>query len=383
VNGGLAIARITGIEIRLSVPWAFLIAVVTFAGSQQAAMAAPSLGAAAHWLIGLVVALAFLATVIAHELAHALVGRRRGVPVSVITLGFIGGLAPLSIEAPRPRDELAIALAGPVVSLLVALLAIPLSLALGVAGGARGAIGGAVLVIGGLNLLLAALSMLPGMPLDGGRVVRAIAWAGTGDADRASAITAKTGRILGWTTVGAGLALALADMITGGLLVLALGWLLATGARTLDKRLVLERLLRGATVADATRDDVPRIDPQLTVDTFAARFEGQEGQSCLPVVDGETVVGVIGVRRLQRLGRRRFAATRAADIMASPPAAPLLAPGDDLWAAVELMNRLGSDGLAVVGDLGLLGMVTRESIGDFIRRRTGGTDAAHAAGGRA
>jgi Zn-dependent protease len=376
MSGGLPIARIAGIEVRVSFAWAFLIAIVTFIGSQQAALAAPSIGTPVHLLVGLFVALAFLATVVAHELAHALVGRRRGVPASEITLGFIGGLAPLSIEAPRPRDELVIALAGPAVSLVVAALAIPLSLAVGIAGGTSGAVGGAVLVVGALNLVLAVLSLLPGLPLDGGRVVRAIAWAGTGDRDRASAIAAKTGRLLGWTIVGVGLAMALADLITGGLLVLTLGWLLATGARTLDKRIALERLLRGATVADATRAEVPRLDPGLTVDTFADRFEGPDGQSCLPVVDDGQVVGVIGARRLKRLGRRRFAATRAADVMASPPAAPLLAPGDDLWTAVELMNRLGYDGLAVVDDGELAGVVTRESIGVLIARRSGGAPTA-------
>lgn len=372
MSGGLPIARIAGIEIRVSYAWAFLVAVVTFIGSQQAAMAAPSLAVPVQWLVGLVVALAFLATVVAHELAHALVGRRRGVEASVIHLGFIGGLAPLSIEAPRPRDELVIALAGPAVSLAIAVLAIPLSLAIGVAGGVRGAVGGAVLVVGGLNLLLAALSMLPGLPLDGGRVVRAIAWSGTRDRDRAGSIAARVGRLLGWTTVGVGAAMTLANLVSGGLLVLCLGWLLATGARTLDKRIALERLLRGVPVADAMRSDVPRIDAGLTVDTFADRYEGEDSTSCLPVVDGDMVVGVIGVRRLQRLGRRRFAATRAADVMATPPGAPLLAPGDDLWAAVELMNRQGLEGLAVVDGGTLAGMVTRESIGALIGRRTGG-----------
>ena len=231
-------------------------------------------------------------------------------------------------------------------------------------------------MVGGLNLLIAALSLLPGMPLDGGRLVRAVAWAGTGSRDRAGSIAVRVGRLLGWATVGVGVALALADMITGGLLVLALGWLLITGARTLDKRLGLEELLRGATVADAVRSDVPHVDPALTVDTFAARYEGDDGYTCLPVVDGDTPVGVIGARRLQRLGRRRFADTRAADVMALPPIARFLEPGEDLWAAVEMMDRQGLDGLAVVVDGSLEGMVTRESIGDLILRRTGGVEAA-------
>ncbi len=380
MSGGLPLARLFGIEVRISFAWAFVLAVVTFIGSQQAAATAPGLGAPLHWLIGVIVALGFLVTVVAHEVSHALVGRRCGVPTTAITLGFIGGLAPLSIEAPRPRDEMAIAAAGPLVSLAVALASLPVAMVVGAIGGAAGGVAGGVLVVGGLNLLIAALSLLPGMPLDGGRLVRAVAWAGTGSRERAGSIAVRVGRLLGWATVGVGVALALADMITGGLLVLALGWLLITGARTLDKRLGLEELLRGARVADAIRSDVPHIDPALTVDTFAARYEGDDGYTCLPVVDGDTPVGVIGTRRLQRLGRRRFADTRAADVMAVPPIARFLEPGEDLWAAVEMMDRQGLDGLAVVVDGSLEGMVTRESIGDLILRRTGGVEAAGTSG---
>ena len=245
MSGGLPLARLFGIEVRVSFAWAFLLAVVTFIGSQQAAATAPGLGVPLHWLIGVLVALGFLVTVVAHEIAHALVGRRCGVRTTAITLGFIGGLAPLSIEASRPRDEMAIAVVGPLVSLGVALASLPLAMVAGAGGGAAGGVAGGVLVVGGLNLLIAALSLLPGMPLDGGRAVRAIAWAASGNRDRAGVITARVGRLLGWATVGVGVALALADMITGGLLVLCLGWLLTTGAKTLDKRLRLEQLLRG------------------------------------------------------------------------------------------------------------------------------------------
>ncbi len=380
--GGIAIARILGIEIRVSFAWAFLLALVTIVGSQQAAAASPALGTPVHWLIGVVVALAFLVTVIAHELAHALVGRRRGVPATSIQLGFIGGLAPLSIEAPRPWDELAIAMAGPMLSLAIALLAVPAAMVAAVAGGGITAIGGGILVVGGLNLVLAALSLLPGLPLDGGRVVRALAWARTRDRDRASAVTARVGRLLGFTLVGVGVALAVADLISAGLLVLCLGWLLTTGASTMTKRLGVERLLRGATVADATRRDVPRIAPNLTIDTFAERFAGEDRISCLPVVEDETVVGVIGARRLARLGRRKFAATRAADVMASPPAARFLQPGEDLWTAVEMMNRLGYEGLAVVDGGELIGMVTGEAIGELLRERSGEAGPVAPGGGR-
>lgn len=369
--GGVPVARIFGIEVRVSFAWAILVALVTLIGSQQASVTAPTLPPAIHWLIGLVVAIAFLVTVIAHELAHALVGRRRGVPATTIQLGFVGGLAPLSIEAPRPRDELAIAVAGPLVSLVVAAVTIGLAAAAGFAGGPFGALGGGLLVVGGLNLVLGLLSLLPGMPLDGGRIVRALAWARTGDRDRAGTVTTQVGRYLGWGLVASGVVMALADVVSGGLMTLLLGWFLATGSRTLDRRLDLERILRGATVGDATRRDVPRVAPNLTVDTFADRFEGPDRVSCIPVVEGDTVLGVIGRRSLRRIGRGSLATTRAAELMRTPPAAPFLAPEGDLWAAVEMMNSHDLEGLAVVVDGLLDGVVMRESIGDLIQARAG------------
>jgi Zn-dependent protease/CBS domain-containing protein len=389
VIGGVPVARIFGIEVRVSLAWAILIALVTLVGSQQASVTAPALPALAHWAIGLVVALGFLVTVVAHELAHALVGRRRGVAATMINLGFVGGLAPLTIDAPRPRDELAIAVAGPAVSLAIAVAAIGLAagaglgagLGAGSGGGLLAAVSGALLVIGGLNLVLGLLSLLPGMPLDGGRVVRAIAWAGTGDRDRAGTITALVGRFLGWGLVACGVVLALADMVSGGLMTLCLGWFMATGSRTLDRRLDLERILRGATVGDATRRECPRVAPNLTVDTFADRFEGPDRVSCLPVVDGDTVLGVIGRRRVQRVGRGRLGSTRAVEIMATPPGAPFLVPDGDLWVAVELMNSAGFEGLAVVVDGALEGVVMRESIGDLIQLRAGRAAGAPAGGG--
>jgi Zn-dependent protease/CBS domain-containing protein len=380
VSGGVPIARLFGIEIRVSLAWAVLVAVVTVVGAQQAAGAAPQLATAAHWLIGLLVALGFLASVVAHELAHALVGRRRGVEARTILLGFAGGLAPMSIEASRPWDELAIAISGPLVSLGIAVLAIPLALVAGAGGSALTALAGGALVIGGLNLVLGLLSLLPGLPLDGGRVVRAIAWARTHDRERAGRITARTGRLLGWSTVGVGVALAFMDRVTEGLLILCLGWLLATGARSLDRRLALESLLRGLHVDAATRTGVPRVAANLTVDTFADRFEGEDRLPSLPVIDEERVVGVIGVRRLQRLGRRKFATTRAGDAMTTPPQAPFLSPDGDLWEAVDRMNQLGQEGLAVVdADGGLVGMLTRDSVGEVVRTRSGDRAAADAA----
>ena len=379
-GNGLPIARLLGIEIRVSFTWAILVSIITLLGAQQAALTAPGLPAPVQWLIGVAIAVGFLASGVAHELAHALVGRRYGVESTTIVLGFVGGLAPLSIQASRPRDELVIALAGPLLSLTVGGILLGLGVLDAVVAPGLGALAGSLVVLGALNVILAGISLLPGMPLDGGRVVRALAWARTNDRDRAGAVAARVGRLLGFTVIGVGIAMALADLATEGLLVIALGWLLTTGARTLDRRLALERLLRGVTVREAMEADPPSVGPNLTVDTFADRYEGPEGIPAMPVVDDEHVLGIIGRRRLQRLGRRRFGSTRASDVMAVPPLAPVLTPDDPLWEALDTMNSGGIDGLAVAVEGRLAGMLTRDSVSQAVRSRAAADAARRAAG---
>ncbi len=366
---GIPVGRLFGIEIRVSLLWSFLIAIITLLGAEQATVAAPELPFALQWVVGGVIAAAFLVSVAAHELAHALVARRRGVRVTVVVLGLMGGLAPLGIQAKRPSDELAIAVAGPAVSFLVAAIVVPIGAVVATADRGWGAIAGALLIIGGLNLVLGVMSLLPGLPLDGGRAIRAIAWARTGDPDRASALTARTGRFLGWATIGVGAAVVLMDQTIEGLVILSFGWFMSTGARTLDRRLAMERLLRGVAVRDAMELDVSWVGPHLTIDTFASRYEGEDGVRALAVVDDEHVVGVLGIQRLKRLGRRRFAATRVADVMATPPQAPVLGPDDDVWEVLDTINQAGIDGLAVAEDGRLAGMLTRRSLATVVRDR--------------
>jgi Zn-dependent protease len=372
---GIPVARLFGIEIRVSLTWVILIAIVTLIGAEQATLSAPSLAPVLQWVVGGGVAVTFLASVLAHELAHSLVARRRGVPAAPIVLGFVGGLAPLAIQARRPTDELAIAVAGPFLSLGIAVAILTIGGFVGLAAPGLEPIAGGLVVVGGLNLGLGILSLVPGLPLDGGRVVRALAWHRTHDVDRANRITARIGRLFGWSSTGLGVVLALTGLTTAGLLVLSMGWFLTTGARTIDRRSRMEQLLRGIPVADAMERDVPWVGPHLTIDTFANRYEGEDAVSALAVVEHDRVLGVLGAQRVKRLGRRRFASTRAADVMASPPQAPLLAPADALWSAIEALGQAGLDGLAVIEDGRLAGMLTRRSLATIIQARVAGSAA--------
>jgi len=369
MNGGIPVVSLFGIEIRVSLSLAIMIGFVALIGVDQASVVAPGMAVALQWALGAIVAVLFLITVIIHELAHALVGRRRGVPTTTVVLGLVGGMAPLSIEASKPGDEMAIALAGPLASLLIAAIIMPLGIALGISGSPAGGLSGGVFVVGALNLMLGLASLLPGLPLDGGRVVRAIAWARTGDRDRAAIATARAGRILGWIVVGLGVIVILRADPVLGLMIAVMGWLLGSASRGIEQRAQVEQLVRGLTAGDALIEDVPHVGPSLTVDILGGQLGVDGAPTAVPVLDDGQVVGVLGATAVRRLGTRRAAVVRVADVMAKPPLAPLLTRAESLWTVMETMQRRGLDGLAVVEEGRLLGMVTRDSAAEAMRDR--------------
>jgi Zn-dependent protease len=194
----LPVARLFGFEIRVHVSWAIILAVIAVTATTQTTEVAPGIGAAGSWLVGGVIAAAFLLSALAHELGHAVAARRVGLPGGPVIVYFFGGAASTRLETVRPRDEVFVAIAGPLVSLAAGALLLGLAVLGEFAGeGALQAVGRVAFVIGVMNLLLGAVNLLPAFPLDGGRIARGIAWARTGDPARALRIAASSGRNLG------------------------------------------------------------------------------------------------------------------------------------------------------------------------------------------
>ena len=369
MSGGIPVASLFGIEIRVSLSLAVMAGIVALLGAEQAALLSPDLAGPLQWVVGAAIAAMYLFSVLAHELTHALVGRQRGVAVTTVVLGLVGGLAPLSIETARPRDEVAIAVSGPLTSLVIAVILLPVAVVISVVTTAYDVIASALLVVGVLNLMLGLASLLPALPLDGGRLVRGLAWSRTGDRDRASTIAARVGSLLGWGITLIGVAVLIIDDGVLGILLVAMGWLLGGTSRGLAQRAEMEHAMRGLTVADAMLRDVPHVGPGLTVDTFANQLGSGGAPRAMPVLDGDRVLGVIGLGALRRLGRGRLATVRAGEVMATPPLAPLVGPADAIWGVMETMQRRGLDGLAVVEEGRLVGMVTRDSAAEAMRSR--------------
>jgi Zn-dependent protease len=316
-----------------------------------------------------VIAAGFLVSVLAHELGHGFAARRRGIDVGPITLYFFGGSASFHLESDRPRDEAAIAVAGPGVSLVIgACLGLFGLVANGSTIPALQAPGGIALVLAALNLVLGAANLVPAYPLDGGRVVRAAVWARTGDERRGAGAAATSGRVVGWILIGAGFALMLRGDTADGVMLALSGWFLGGASRSIVRRLAVQDLLAGVRVGDVMERGVSSISPNLTVDTFATQLLAG-GAPALPVVADGVILGVVSASQVRRLRRGKWAGTHARDLMVAPPTLPVVGAGDTLWSALDGLRRTGLDGLPVVEDAGLLGIVTRDAIVATIQSR--------------
>jgi Zn-dependent protease len=367
---GIPVARLLGFEIRIHPSWIVIVALVAVLVEREVRVVAPDSDVVVGWIIGAVTAGAFLLSVLAHELGHGVVARRRGLDVGPITLYFFGGSASFQLESDRPRDEAAIALAGPIVSLAIGVILIALAFLADLVNAPlfeAAALVGLVLAV--LNLILGGVNLIPAYPLDGGRLVRAVFWARRGDERQGAAVAATAGRYVSWVLMAAGVAVILLGDTVDGLMLGLAGWFLGGASRGITRRLAVQELLKGVRVSDVMDREVGSISPHLTVDTFADRLlEGGDSQA-VPVLRDDAVIGVIGVSQLRRLARKAWETTRAEDLMIGPPALPLLGPDDTLWSALDRLRRTGLDGLPVVEGMRLLGVVTRRAIVVTIQNR--------------
>lgn len=366
----LPIVRLFGFEIRIHVSWAIIVAVLAVTVAAQIGSMAPETSQPVRWVIGGFVAVSLLVSAILHELGHALVARRAGVAPGPVVVYFFGAAADPTLITTRPRTEIAVALAGPAVSLaLGAALLLVAAAALTFGAPPVQVAGEVALVIGAINLLLGLFNLLPAFPLDGGRVVRGLAWGRSGSAEDGLRVAARVGRWLGLGLAAVGLALILLADSIDGLMVALSGWFLISTAAGVKRQARLDEVigdLRAGEVMDTMVQGVP---PGLTIDTFASRVLDGSASSSLPVVRGPDLLGMIGAAQLRRVRRDRWATTRAEDLMIAPPALPVVDSQTPIRAVLDKLQRSGLDGLPVVDAGALAGIVTRRGVAEALRLR--------------
>ncbi|MBA2718837.1 MAG: CBS domain-containing protein [Chloroflexi bacterium] len=366
---GVPVARILGFEIRLHLSWLFIVAIVTVTVAGRIEQFEPGIDPGVSWAIGLFASLGFMLTVIAHELAHAVVARRDGAETTILVVQFIGSPTPVDIVARSARAEAAIALAGPLTSAGIGLVTIGAAFGLLSLRVAAGPVADVLVIVGALNFLLAGISLIPAFPLDGGRVIRAIAWARTGNQRTGTRIAGLVGKFAGRVGLILGLAVILTGDTLDGIMVGLVGWFLMASARSVDRWLVLDELVQGMSVGEAMEKELETISPQLTLDTFAASVLDGTVTPALPVVFGDLVVGIVGASQVRAVAPRNWASTRTEDVMVGGDDLPTAREDERLTDALERLRTSHLDGLPVLDGTILRGVLTRRSIAALLQAR--------------
>ena len=363
------LGRVAGI--RVGMHWSVLVMVIMIGwllGGQVLPETTPGQPAAAYWAVAVPCAVAFMAALLAHELAHSLVARRHGVPVTSITLWALGGVSELGGEPPTARADLRIAAAGPATSLAAGLIFGGLAAAVRAAGGP----GIAVAALGWLaamNVLLAAFNLLPGAPLDGGRILRAVLWRRTGDRVRAARSAAAAGRAVGAALMVLGLGEVLLWADAGGLWLALIGVFIMSAAAAEATAGAAAAALAGLRARDVMTPDPDIGGTWMTVAGFIDGIALRSAQAGFPVIGpGGSLAGVTGVSRLGRVPPDSRASTTLGQVMDPVPPGYLAAPEDP---AAPLLSRppLAGDLAAIVLTEGrITGIVTVSRLRQIIRR---------------
>jgi Zn-dependent protease len=369
MGNGIRIGRIFGVQITLHPSWFVIAVIVTYLmAAGQLPGAYPGWSQALYWIVGAIISLLFFASVLAHELSHALVARRFGLKVRDITLFIFGGAASLEGEAQRPRDEALIAAAGPLTSLALGAVLLGASLAVG-----QPEVEATVGWLGFINLTLGFFNLIPGFPMDGGRILHALLWRFRGDRSTATRNAAVVGRIFGYLLIAGGVYLIFQPehQFTGVWLAL-IGWFLSNAAEAAVAQVSVEHSLHGIKVHDVMEGDPPSVSPNESVaDLVNERLiRGGHRSFLVRHADGG-LAGIVTLSDVRRTRRENWEAARVTDIMTRYAELATIGPEAPLEDALKLLQEREVNQLPVVTDEGrtVVGLLTRAGILRLIEAR--------------
>ena len=363
IRHNIPLGRILGISIGLDYSWFVVFGLLTWmlAGSYYPAEFKdwPPL---LYWFMGAVTAIMLFLSVLLHELAHSVVALRYRVPVRSITLFLFGGVAQIGAEPPSAIEEFLIAVAGPLVSLV---LAIFFRIVEPLVGGIAPLLGLAK-YLAYINLALVLFNLIPGYPLDGGRVFRAIVWAITGNLRRATVFAANVGRFFAFLLIFVGVWQMFSGNFGGGLWLAFIGWYLDHAASAQVRQVTFQGLLAGHRVAQAMSTHCTAIPADLTLQELVDKHILGSGQRYFLVNRGDTTVGFITLNRIKEVPLREWTTTSAAQVMLPLEQLKLIDPDAELWAALQKMDSYGVNQLPVTRDHQVIGMLSREDVITFL-----------------
>jgi Zn-dependent protease/CBS domain-containing protein len=372
----IKLGRVFGIEIGIHASWFIIAWLITLSLAAQFRSVDRDWSPTLVWGAALATALLFFVSLLAHELAHSLVARAHKLPVQRITLFALGGVSVIEKEAPDARTEFLIAIAGPLTSVVLGAVMLWGAKLLG---GHRdpgpNTPGIAILYwLGYINVGLGLFNMLPGFPLDGGRVLRALAWWFTGSMERATKIAARTGQLVAVIFIGLGIyqffgGAGLREDRSGGLWIAFIGWFLLQAASAYYREAELKHALAGVRASDLMSRDCAQVPGPTSVQDFVDEFLLRTGRRCFFVTVQGRIAGLITPHEVRALERSLWPQTPLQQIMKPLDKLRVVAPDTGAMEALELMAREDLNQLPVVSNHNVEGMLSRGNILEALRSR--------------
>ncbi|MHB1004420.1 MAG: M50 family metallopeptidase [Chloroflexota bacterium] len=371
MQGSVKIARILGVEIGLHYSWFPLFALVTWSLSTFYFPARyPFWAQNTAWAAGVTTSVLFFATVLAHELAHSAVAQHIGLEVDSITLFVFGGMASISREAVRARDEFAIAIAGPASSLLMGVLFAAVGILSAYGGRGFQVVGAVAWWLALINTMLGVFNLIPGFPMDGGRVLRSIIWGISHDFWMATRVAASTGLGIAYIMMLGGILLTVSGALVNAVWLLLVGWFLNGAAQTSYRQASLHQALTGVTVEQAMETEYARVGPSATLsDVFETYFRPNRRLTVPVLADDSRVLGLVTADDLERIPRERWAQTPVNAVMTDLAEAPSANPGDEVNDVLSAANGQDFAAAPVFAEGHLVGLLTQTGILDLVRSR--------------
>jgi len=372
MRSNIKLGRISGIEIGLHYSWFIIAALIAFSLAEHFRQVNPNWDSRQTWIAALVTAALFFVSLLLHELAHSLVAQARGLKVKSITLFALGGISQLQEDATDAKTEFWVAIAGPIASLMIGFGCLLIAPRLGWQGSTKPhtAVSGILFWLGYINIALAVFNMIPGFPLDGGRVLRSIVWAITKNADRSTRIAARAGQVVAFVFIVDGIWQFFSGAGFGGLWIAFIGWFLMDAAKTSYAEVEAVAGLRGIQVSEVMSRDCATVSRGMSLQEFVNTYLLRTGARCFAVEDQGRLVGIITPRDVGRIPRDRWDTTTVREAMRPLQELHIVTPDSPVLDALRLVARYDVNQLPVVANGALQGMVSRSQLVQLLQVRS-------------
>jgi len=363
--------KIFGIQIGLHYSWLLIAVLVVLSLAGQFAATNRQWGPTVIWGLAILTALLFFAAIVVHELSHAAVAKARGLPVRSITLFALGGVAQIEKEASDAKTEFWMGIAGPITSAVIGIICLGIAAGIGwtPSGSHQSPLAAMLGWLGVINILLAVFNMIPGFPLDGGRVLRAVVWWITGSASRATRVATAIGQLVAFAFIIIGLFRFFNGAGFAGLWLTFIGWFLLDAARSTYAQFETIERLRGVRVRDIMGGDWTVIDAKTSLQTFVHDHLLKSAKRCFVVEENGHVAGIVTPHEVKDVDREKWSQLSVREVMLPLEKLHAVKPATSLTDALETMGREDINQLPVMSNGHLDGFISRSHILRLLQTR--------------